>query len=68
LQGGGCLFTLALVYAWTGEHDRAIDQLQILANSPAGPTYGDLRFNPCWDCLRGNPRFEKVVELLVPKE
>jgi len=26
-----------------------------------GPTYGDLRFNPCWDDLRGDPRFDKIV-------
>jgi hypothetical protein len=25
------------------------------------PTYGDLRFNPCWNDLRGEPRFNKVV-------
>jgi hypothetical protein len=24
-------------------------------------TYGDLRFNPCWDDLRGDPRFDKIV-------
>jgi hypothetical protein len=21
----------------------------------------DLRFNPCWDDLRGDPRFDKIV-------
>jgi len=52
---------LALVYAWTGERDRAIEQLEIVAKIPAGPTYGDLKFNPCWDDLRGDPRFEKIV-------
>jgi len=29
--------------------------------------YGDLRFNPCWDSLRGDPRFEKMVADLAPK-
>ena len=52
---------LALVYAWTGERDRALEQLEIVARIPAGPTYGDLRFNPCWDSLRGDPRFDKIV-------
>ncbi len=61
LQGPGSVFTLALVYAWTGERDRALEQLEIIAKIPAGPTYGDLRFNPCWDSLRGNPRFDKIV-------
>jgi TolB-like protein len=52
---------LALVYAWTGERDRALEQLEIVATIPAGPSYGDLRFNPCWDDLRGDKRFDKIV-------
>jgi tetratricopeptide (TPR) repeat protein len=52
---------LALVYAWTGERDRALEQLEIVATIPAGPSYGDLRFNPCWDDLRSDPRFDKIV-------
>jgi serine/threonine-protein kinase len=52
---------LALVYAWTGERDRALDQLETVATIPAGPSYGDLRFNPCWDDLRGDKRFNKIV-------
>ena len=58
---------LALVYAWTGERDRALEQLEIVAKIPRGPSYGDLRFNPCWDSLRGDPRFEKMVTSLTPK-
>jgi hypothetical protein len=52
---------LALVYAWTGERDRALEQLEKVATIPGGLTYGDLRFNPCWDDLRGDPRFDKIV-------
>jgi serine/threonine protein kinase/Tfp pilus assembly protein PilF len=53
---------LALVYAWTGERDRALEQLEIVATLPGlGPTYGDLLLNPCWDDLRGDPRFDKIV-------
>ena len=54
---------LALVYAWTGERDRALEQLEIVATIPgdAPTTYGDLRFNPCWDDLRGDTRFDKIV-------
>jgi eukaryotic-like serine/threonine-protein kinase len=61
LQGPEIATELALVYAWTGERDRALEQLEIVAKIPAGPTYGDLRFNPCWDDLRGDPRFGKIV-------
>jgi hypothetical protein len=52
---------LAQVYAWTGERDRALEQLEIVATIPAGPSYGDLKFNPWRDSLRGDPRFEKIV-------
>src|SRR5947209_16515775 len=33
----------------------------MVAKIPAGPSYGDLRFNPCWDTLRGDQRFDKIV-------
>ena len=52
---------LALVYAWTGGRDRAFEQLAIIAPIPAGPTYGDLLLNPCWDDLCGDKRFNKIV-------
>jgi tetratricopeptide (TPR) repeat protein len=64
LNGPDNVVALALVYAWTGERDRAIEQLEKVATipgSPAVPTYGDLLLNPCWDDLRGDPRFDKIV-------
>jgi Predicted integral membrane protein len=61
LFGPRAVTNLALVYAWTGERDRALEQLETVVKIPAGPTYGDLRFNPCWDSLRGDKRFDKIV-------
>jgi TolB-like protein/Tfp pilus assembly protein PilF len=62
LNGPANVATLALVYAWTGERDAALEQLEKVATLPGyAPTYGDLRFNPCWDSLRGDPRFDKIV-------
>src|SRR6266496_2323475 len=61
LNGPRIVTNLALVYAWTGERDRALEQLEIVATIPAGPSYGDLKFNPCWDSLRGDKRFDKIV-------
>jgi len=62
LWGPGNVTNLALIYAWTGERDRALEQLEIVAKMPGGaPTYGDLRFNPCRDNLRGDKRFDKIV-------
>ncbi|HEY8670904.1 MAG TPA: protein kinase, partial [Terriglobales bacterium] len=58
---------LAEVYAWTGERDRAIEQLEILAQIPSDLSYGELRFSPDWDSLRGDPRFEKLIAALKPK-
>jgi hypothetical protein len=62
------LSNMALTYAWIGERDLAIEQLEIAAKLPAGPDYGDLRLNPMWDSLRGDSRFEKIVASLAPKE
>jgi tetratricopeptide (TPR) repeat protein len=59
---------LALIYAWTGERDQALEQLETVAKVEGGPTYGELRLNPVWDSLRGDPRFEKIVASLAPKE
>ncbi len=59
---------LALICAWTGERDLAIEQLEIVSKIPGGPTYGMLRLDPVWDSLRGDPRFEKIVASLAPKE
>jgi tetratricopeptide (TPR) repeat protein len=58
---------LALIYAWVGEKDLALEQLAISAEIPAGVTYGELKLSPIWDPLRGDPRFEKIVASLAPK-
>jgi TolB-like protein len=42
--------------------DLALDQLATSARNAVGVDYGDLKFNPVWDPLRGDPRFEKLVE------
>ena len=42
-------------------------EIEIVAKIPAGPEYGDLRLNPIWDPLRGDPRFDKIVASLAPK-
>jgi serine/threonine-protein kinase len=58
---------LALIYAWTGEKDRAFEQLTIAAKLPGYLSYGELRLHPYWDPLRGDPRFDKIVASLAPK-
>jgi len=68
LDGADVLYFYAVICAWTGESDLAIEQLQTLAKIPSGLFYGDIRLNPYWDSLRGDPRFEKIVASLAPKE
>jgi TolB-like protein/class 3 adenylate cyclase/Tfp pilus assembly protein PilF len=58
---------LALVYAWTGEKDLALEQLSVAARLPGRLSYGYLRLHPYWNPLRGDPRFEKIVASLAPK-
>ena len=49
------------------EPDRALSILEHSAKVPAGVSYGDLKLNPMWDPLRGDPRFEKIVSSLAPR-
>jgi TolB-like protein len=58
---------LAIIAAWTGEKDLALDQLRIATQGPNGPAYGTLKLNPMLDPLRGDPRFEQIIASLAPK-
>jgi TolB-like protein/class 3 adenylate cyclase len=59
---------MAEIAAQAGKKDLALKQLAISARDPVGVSYGNLKFNPLWDPLRGDPRFEKIVASLAPKE
>jgi TolB-like protein/Tfp pilus assembly protein PilF len=63
----GVIADFALICARLGERDLAIEQLELVAGKPNGPSYGWLRLSPFWDPLRGDPRFEKIVGSLAPK-
>jgi serine/threonine-protein kinase len=67
LAGAAVLTNLAITYAWAGEKDLAIKQLQEVVRIPSPVSYGQLRLHPFWDPLRGDPRFEKIVASLAPK-
>ena len=62
LDGPAILYFYAVICAEVGERDLAIEQLKTLAKIPVGAHYGELRLDPFWDPLRGDPRFEKLVE------
>jgi tetratricopeptide (TPR) repeat protein len=65
--GAGLIRNLAVIYAWTGEKDLALEQLEVSAQIANGVTYGELKLDPQWDSLRGDPRFEKIADSLAPK-
>jgi TolB-like protein/Tfp pilus assembly protein PilF len=62
LAGAAVLSNLAITYAWVGEKELAIKQLDELVRIPSPACYGQLKLHPFWDPLRGDPRFEKLVE------
>ena len=53
---------LAQIQAQFGDLDSAIAALPHLLEVPAGITCADLKFNPFWDPLRNDPRFQKLCE------
>jgi tetratricopeptide (TPR) repeat protein len=59
---------VAGIYAQVGEIERALDLLEQAAKRPNGPPYGTLKLNEEWDPLRSNPRFEKILASLAPKD
>src|SRR6266496_5957675 len=68
LSGTEILYFYAVICAWTGERDQAIDHLKTLATLQAGVSYGEIHLDPFWDPLRGDPGFEQIVASLAPKE
>jgi hypothetical protein len=68
LNGADMIQYSAIVAAWVGEKDLALEQLTKAARLPCFLSYGRLKLLPWYDPLRGDPRFEKIVASLAPKE
>jgi len=58
---------LAQVYTWTGDYDRALDQLQTLLGMPGYISYGYLKTDPAWQPLRAHPRFQQLLASMISK-
>jgi Tetratricopeptide repeat len=59
---------LANLYSLVNQSDVAFRQLNILIKIPGlNLSYGDLKTNPCWDPLRKDPRFDKLLAELAPR-
>lgn len=54
---------LARIYAMTGRNTEAIEQLEDLMSIPGDMSAWELRLDPAWDALRGNPRFDALTAI-----
>jgi tetratricopeptide (TPR) repeat protein len=68
LDGTVVLKNLAVVYSWSGEFDQALAVLKLLTEQPFGIFYGELKRDPWWEPLRQDPRYNKLVAELAPKD
>jgi TolB-like protein/Flp pilus assembly protein TadD len=67
MDGSDLLTSLALIEAWVGETDAAIDRLTFLVKIPGGLSPGRLKYDPAWDAVRNDPRFADLLNKLQPK-
>jgi hypothetical protein len=70
-NGSFVLQYFAITAAWAGDKELALQQLETGLRAPAASvalSYGALKLLPFWDPLRGDPRFEKIVASLAPKD
>jgi tetratricopeptide (TPR) repeat protein len=63
LDGPKMTLALAQIYAWTGENDSAFELLERSLITPAGVTVSSLKLNPVWDPLRGDARFQALIDV-----
>jgi hypothetical protein len=69
-NGSRVLQFFAITAAWAGDKELALHQLETGLRAPVAPqmlSYGGLKLLPFWDPLRGDPRFEEIVDSLAPK-
>src|SRR5438876_2802779 len=62
MNGANMVKYLAMIAAWVGDKDLACEQLASIIRRPSSLSHGQLKLLPFWDPLRGDPRFEKLVE------
>jgi len=69
-NGSRVIQYFAITAAWAGEKELALQQLETGLRAPNASlllSYGALKLLPFWDPLRGDPRFETIVQSQAPK-
>jgi TolB-like protein len=67
VDGAAVSTSLAMIHAWVGDVDSAIERLRFLAKTPGGPHYGQLKYDPAWAAVRKDPRFAEILNQLQPR-
>jgi tetratricopeptide (TPR) repeat protein len=70
LNGQSVQIYFAITAAWAGEKELALHYLALAGSTPGAAnigSYGELKLNPLWEPLRGDPRFEQYVVAKAPK-
>jgi serine/threonine protein kinase/Flp pilus assembly protein TadD len=69
VDGPYIAWKVAIAYVWANQLDLAFEQLNIVAQLPSVClNYGDLKNDPEWDPLRKDPRFDKLLAELAPRD
>ena len=53
---------MAHIYVLVGEYDLALDTMESVLAMPGGYSARLLAVDPIWAPLRGNPRFQKLLQ------
>lgn len=67
-DGAAVAMWVAQVYALANQPEAAFEKLNILAKVPSWLSYGELKMNPCWDSLRQDPRYQKLLAELPQRQ
>ena len=67
VQAPAVLYFAASVHAMLGAHDRALAELRQVLASTFGAHAHEVRLDPAFDALHGDPRFEELISAHLPK-
>jgi serine/threonine protein kinase/Flp pilus assembly protein TadD len=67
-DGPALVCNLAAVYALTNEPEHAFQEIAVSIKTPGGIYYADLKLDPTFDPLHGNPTFDNLLAQLAPHD